>query len=111
MQHLSETLRRPLRFPPVHLLTPQLLLRKCLGIWIQPQQNLLVLQRVLLLHARPLRHRLALRRTQHGLHFGRVDQAADVGVVDYVRGEEEVLFQGGWGRGGAVDFIQGGKCG
>ena len=111
MKHVRKRFRRPLRFPILQLLRPQLLLGESLGVRIQPQQDLLVLQRVLLLHARPLRHGLSLRRAQDRLHFGGIDQAADVGVVHHVGREEEILLERGGGGGRAVDFVQGGEGG
>jgi hypothetical protein len=106
MQDLRERLTSALLLPTLtQALLTQLLLRERSRIRVQPQKHLLVLERVLLLHARPLRGRVALRLVEHALHFAAVDQTGDVGVADDVAGEEEVGLQlRGLGR-GAVDVV------
>ena len=101
---LARRLRRLLRlnFDGSHFL-----LVERSSIRVQAQHDLLVLQRVLLLHAGALGARAALDGAHHGLHLGAVDQAADVRVGDQVRGEEEVLFEIRGRRRRAVDVVEG----
>ena len=86
MQRLKEFLPRTLRLLILTLeaLVAQSFLLERRRIRIQSQHDHAVLQRVLLLHMRPLRRSVALWLAEHGLHFGRVDQARDVGVADEV---------------------------
>jgi hypothetical protein len=79
------------------------------GVGVQAQAHLLVNERVLLLDAGALGAGGALCGADHGLDFGRVDQAADVGLLDDVGGEEEVLLQGGGVGGAAVDVVERGE--
>ena len=110
MQDLRKRLTSPLLLPTLtQALLTQLLLRERSRIRVQSQKHLLVLERVLLLHARALRCSVALRLVEHALHFAAVDQTGDVGVADDVAGEEEVGLQlRGLGR-GAVDVVEGGE--
>ena len=64
------------------------------------------MQRVLLLDTSALGSCPALRSSDHGLDFGRVDQTADISLRNNVGGEEEVFLEGGWGGGGTIDGIQ-----
>ena len=109
VQRLKELLSRPLRLLLLTLealVTQSLLLERC-GIRIQSQHDHTVLQRVLLLHMCPLCRSITLWLAKHGLHFGRVDQACDVGIADEVRGEQEVLLQKRGGGCAAVDAVEG----
>ena len=110
MQDLRERLTSPLLLPTLtQALLTELLLRERSRIRVQSQKHLLVLERVLLLHARALRGSVALRLVQHALHLAAVDQTGDVGVADDVAGEEEVGLQlRGLGR-GAVDVVERGE--
>ena len=99
MQDLREGLRSPFRLSLGQLHVPQALLAESLGIRIQPQEHLLVLQRVLFLDAGALGQGASLGGTHDGLHLRRVDQTADVGVCHHVGGEEKIFLQGR-GRGG-----------
>ena len=110
MQDLRERLTSPLLLSTLtQPLLTELLLRKRSRIRVQSQQHLLVLERVLLLHARALRGSVALRLVQHALHLAAVDQTGDVGVADDVAGEEEVGLQlRGLGR-RAVDVVERGE--
>lgn len=94
-------------FATLHLLLAQLLLLERRGIWVQAQQDLLVLERVLLLHTSTLGLGLALGSAQDALDFGAVDQTGQVGLGDDVGGQEEILLQGGGLGGGAVDLVEG----
>ena len=109
LQNRAEPFPRPLRLPLLERLAPQLLLRKSLGVRIQPQQHLPVLERILLLHARALGLGAPLGRTHHGLHFRRVDQARQVGVGDDVGREQKVLFQRRGRRRVAVQGVERGE--
>lgn len=79
------------------------------SVRVQAQQDLLVDERVLLLDAGALGASGAAGGAHDGLDLGRVDQAADVGLLDDGRGEEEVLLERGWGGGAAVDFVERGE--
>lgn len=102
-----EGLRHRLGLAALHLLLAELLLLESRGVGVEAQQDLLVLERVLLLHVAALRPGLALGRTQDALDFGGVDQTGQVGLGDDVGGQEEVLLQGRGLGGGAVDLVEG----
>ena len=102
----TEPFPRPLRLPVPKLLAPQLLLRKSLGIRIQPQQHLPVLERILLLHAGPLRLGAPFRGPHHGLHFRRVDQARQIGIGHDVGRQQEILLERRGRRRVAVECVE-----
>ena len=109
MQGLCKRLGCSLRLAVLKLLRSQFLLTEGLGVRVQTQQDLFVLQRVLLLYTGTLGLGFSFSWAYDGLYFRRVDEAADVGVVDDVGGKQEVLLQRGWGSRRSVDFIQGRK--
>ena len=77
------------------------------GVWVQAEQDLLVAERVLLLHGGALGAGLALGGADDGLDFGGVDETANVSLGDDGGWEEEVLLQRRGGGGGAVDGVEG----
>ena len=77
------------------------------GVRVQTQHNLLVLERVLLLHVAAASEGLSLGGVEGGLDFRRVDETGQVGLGDDVGGEEEVALVGGGAGGGAVDLVEG----
>lgn len=79
----------------------ELLLGESLGVRVQSQENLLVLERVLLQDVRTLLGRLA-SWSDNGLHLSRVDQSGDVSVGDDVLWKRVSRF-------GLVDRLQSGK--
>lgn len=102
-----EGLRHRLGLAALDLLLAKLLLLEGRGVRVEAQQDLLVLERVLLLHVAALRPGLALGGTQNALDFGRVDQTGKVGLGDDVGRQQEVLLQGRGLGGGAVDLVEG----
>lgn len=102
-----EGLRHRLGLATLDLLLAKLLLLESRGVGVEAQQDLLVLERVLLLHVAALRPGLALGRTQDALDFGGVDQTGEVGLGNDVGRQEEVLLQGRRLGGGAVDLVEG----
>lgn len=80
----------------------ELLLGEGRGVRVESEHDLLVLERVLLLHAGALGLGVALGRVEHGLDFSRVDQARDVGVGHDVGRDGEVLL-------GGVHVVEGAK--
>lgn len=106
-QRLLELLTSTLGLAVLDRLLTQLLLVERSSVRVESQHNLLVAQRVLLLHVGTLGAGLPLGLAQHRLNFGGVDDAGDVSVGKEVGRQEEVLLQGRSGRGGAVDLIQG----
>ena len=90
---------------------PQALLRVHGSIGVETEQNLLIAQRILLLHSPPLRDGGALDRTQHTLHLGAVDELGDVGLRDDVGWEEEVALELAGLGGAAVDGVESGESG
>ena len=73
---------------------------------IETKQNLLVAQRVLLLHNTALGDGAALDGTQHSLHLGAVDELIDVCLRNHVRREQEVALQLAGLGGAAVDAVE-----
>lgn len=90
-------------------LAADLLLGVARSVRVQAQQHLLVHQGILLLHAGTLGARGAFRGADHALDLGRVDQSADVSLLDQGRGQEEVLLESGWSGRAAVDGIESGE--
>jgi hypothetical protein len=84
----------------------QLLLLESRSVGVEAEKDLLVLERVLLLHVATLGVLLALGSAENGLDFGGVDETGKVGLGDDVGGEEEVLLEVGRSGGGAVDLVQ-----
>lgn len=87
------------------------LCRVCLGVWVEAEKDLLVLERVLLLDDGALGNGTTLDRAEHALDFAAVDELANVGLRNNVGWEEEVALELGWSSGAAVDGVQSGKCG
>jgi hypothetical protein len=81
------------------------------GVGVEAEQDLLVDERVLLLHGGALGAGGALGGADDALDLGRVDQAADVGLLDERRGEEEVLLESRGGGRAAVDVVERGEGG
>lgn len=77
------------------------------SVWVQAEEDLLVAERVLLLHGGALGAGLALGGADNGLDFGGVDETANVSLGDDGGWEEEVLLQRRGGGGGAVDGVEG----
>lgn len=61
---------------------------------------------VLLLDTSTLGAGITLGGADDGLDFGGVDETSDISLGDNGGWEEEVLLEGGWGGGGAVDLIE-----
>jgi len=93
------------------LLVTESLLGVCGGVWVQAEHDLLVDERVLLLHNAALADGATLGWAEHALDLGRVDELGDVGLGDDVGWEEEVTLERGWLGGGAVDLVEGGEGG
>ena len=108
MQNLRECLACSLLLATfTQALLTKLLFRERCCIGVESKQHLLILQRVLLLHTRSLRGRVALRLVEHALHLTAVDETRDIGVADDIAGQEEVGLQlAGLSR-GAVDIVEG----
>lgn len=85
--------------------------RESSSVWVESEENLLVLERVLLLDASSLGLGFALGFSEDGLNFRRVDETGDVGVRDDVRGQEEVFLEGGCGGRGAIDLVESAESG
>jgi hypothetical protein len=88
-------------------LLAQLLLGESSGVRVEAEHDLLVAQRVLLLHNGTLGASLALGSAQHGLDFRGVDQAGQIGVGNEVLGQDVVLLESSGGGGAAVDLVKG----
>lgn len=71
-----------------------LLLRVSTRVWVQSQENLLVVKWVLLLDASTLGLGEATSSTDDTLDFRGVDEPANIGLGDDWRWEEEVLLEG-----------------
>lgn len=105
LQDLTELTLGRLNLWLFDLLGAQLLSRVSLGVRVQSQQNLLVLQWVLLQDVGSLLSGLASRSNDF-LDFSRVDQSGDIGVGDDVRWQGVVGLDG-LGGVGTVDRVQG----
>ena len=80
------------------------------GVWVEPEENLPVLEGVLLLDTRlptTLLELATLGWADNGLDFGGVDKTSDVGIGDDVGWEKVVLLLRGWSGGGSVDLVKG----
>lgn len=108
-QDLLEGLAGTLRLAALNTLLAELLLGESSSVGVESQHDLLVPERVLLLHVGPLGTGLALGLTKDGLDFGGVDQTGNVGVSDKVGRQDEVLLQGRGSSGSAVDLVQSGE--
>lgn len=106
MQSANESLSGPGRLGVFNTLLAELLLGESCSVGVESEHDLLVAQRVLLLHNCTLGASLALRCAQHGLDFRGVDQTSNVCVGNSVGGQEEVLLKGGGSGGAAVDLIE-----
>jgi hypothetical protein len=84
-----------------------LLLGVSSGVWVQAEKDLLVVEWVLLLDTSTLGAGITLGGADDGLDFRGVDQTANISLGDDGGWEEEVLLEGGWGGGGAVDLVKG----
>ena len=83
------------------------LLGKDRGVGVQAQHDLLVAQRVLLLHSGAAGDGLALGGVEGALDFGAVDEAGEIGLRDDVGRQQEVALVGRGLGGGAVDLVEG----
>lgn len=70
----------------------KLLSAESLGIGVEAELNLLVLERVLLLDTTALSLGIALGSAEDALNFRGVDEAGKVGLGDHVGGKEEALL-------------------
>lgn len=107
LHDLEELSGRSLGLATLNLLLTQLLLLECRRVGVETQHNLLVLERVLLLHTSTLGPGLALGCVEDALDFGAVDEAGKVGLGDNVGRQEEVLLESRGLGGGAVDLVEG----
>lgn len=89
------------------LLRANLVLGVAGGIRVETQEDLLVLERVLLLDAAALCPGLALCGAHDALNFAAVDQTANISLLDQVAGQEEVLLESRGSRRAAVDVVEG----
>lgn len=83
------------------------LLGEDLGVGVQAEHDLLVLERVLLLDTSAAGDGIALGGVDGALDFRRVDQTGEISLRDNVGGEEEVALVGRGLGGGAVDLVEG----
>jgi hypothetical protein len=90
----------------LNTLLSDLLLRVSSGIWVQSEENLSVVEGVLLLDTSTLCSCLASCSSDDALDFGRVDQTADISLMDNWGWEEEVFLEGRRCGGGAVDGVK-----
>lgn len=79
---------------------------KLLGVGVEPEQNLLVDERVLLLDSSTLGDGAALDGAEDGLNLRGVDERGNVGLLDNGGREEEVLLERRRLSGGAVDLVK-----
>lgn len=107
LHDLEELRSQRRRLATLSLLLTQLLLLESSSIGVQAQQDLLVLERVLLLYTSTLGLGLALGCAQDALDFRAVDQAGKVGLGNDVGRQEEVLLQGRGLSGRSVNFVEG----
>lgn len=89
----------------------ELLLGELRRVGVEAEQDLLVVERVLLLDDGALGDGTTLDGAEHSLDFGAVDELANVGLLDEGRGEEEVLLESRRLSGGAVDLVQSSESG
>lgn len=87
----------------LHTLGTNLLLAVRRGVGVESEEDLLVLERVLLLDTGTLGAGVALRGTDDGLDFGRVDQTADVSLCDLSGRSREDAVEGLEGSAGPDD--------
>lgn len=106
MQQLGEGLACFLRLIALLLLLAKLVLAILRRIRVEAEKHLPVAQRVLLLCHGALHDSGAADGAEHGLDFGRVDELADVGLLDERAREEEVLLQRRGLRRAAVDLVE-----
>jgi len=90
---------------------PKTLLRVHLRVRIEAEKNLLVAERVLLLHGPTLRDRSTLDGTQHTLHLRAVNELGDIRLRDDVGWEEEVTLELAGLGGAAVNGVESGEGG
>jgi hypothetical protein len=76
------------------------------GVRVEAEKNLLVAERVLLLHVGALLDGTTLGGAEDRLHFSGVDELDNVGLGNRVLGEKEVLLQGRGLGGGTVDLVK-----
>lgn len=81
-----------------------------LGVWVEAEQDLLVVEWVLLLHDSALGDGTALDWAQYRLHFRTVDELGNIWLRDDVGWEEEVPLELRRIGGAAVDGVEGGEC-
>lgn len=109
VNHLLELLGRNLGLLALNLLGAKLVFRVLSGVRVETKQDLLVLERVLLLHAGALSDGTALDRSKHSLDLGAVNELAKVRLRDHGRRQKEVPLELGSLSGGAVDLVQSGE--
>lgn len=83
------------------------LLGEDLGVRVEAEHDLLVVERVLLLDGTAAGDGITTRSVEGALDLRAVDEAGEVGLGDNVGGEDEVTLVGGGLGGGAVDVIEG----
>lgn len=106
MQRLGEDLSQWLWLVVLDTSLTNLVLAILGSVWVQSQQYLSVLQRVLLLYTSSLGGSVALWLFQDRLDFAGVDQSVDVSVADDVGWEKEVLLECRGLGGGSVDIVE-----
>lgn len=82
------------------------LLGVCSSVRVEAEQDLLVVERVLLLDNGALGNGTTLDRAEHALHLGAVDELVEVWVGDAVRRDEEVTLELRRLGGAAVDRVK-----
>lgn len=107
---LGERLTSTLGFASIQTLGSDLGLGVASGVWVETEKDLSVVERVLLLHTGALRPALTLGGANDALDFGRVDKATNISLLDEGGREKEVLLEGGWRGGRAVDVVEGLEC-
>lgn len=106
LQHLGEwSTSSALWLAGIQALGTDLILGVAGSVGVQAEQDLLIVQRVLLLDASTLGASGSLGGADHGLDFRRVDQTADISLRDDVGGKEEVFLEFRRGRGRTVDSV------
>jgi hypothetical protein len=94
------------RLASIQSLSTNLLLGVGSSVWVESEENLLVVEWVLLLDTGTLSASLTLGSANDGLDLGGVDETSDISLGDDGGWEEEVLLEGGWDGGGAVDVVK-----